>query len=833
MPDNGDSRTFRNALTSDSMGDPRSFVEDMVQKRRVQVLKSLAFALFVAYTGAFGATIAGMLIQGIQEMLVISVASILLVLSLIGVFRFIKQGKLETAAYLLLIITVTHIFVVHVVLSGLFTIVVLSGVVLIFVLGTLVLRGRWRLLLTIAVVFVALCVLIELFIPFSRFNITSMPLADPARIVVAGILLLVLIALSIRSAQDSPIRTRLLVSFVVATIIPGLLTVGVIMIDAAIGGEHIKSAMSAAWLSIAMTTITIFLALIGAMFFSRGISRPLNEMIVMAATVSEGDLSAEVHVDRIDEIGRTAIAFNRMTNQLRSVIEDLEEGVSARTVDLQQRTVQLETAARVSRQIAAVREVDVLIEVAVDEIARQFGFDYVAIYLLDDQRQTLRLRAVSPGIGETLLARGYKLDMGKALVAAVAVKGSSLIVFDYNTNEQYVGLPKLPHIHSEMALPLRIRDEVIGVLDLTSTQPANFTQQDATYLQTMADQIALAIDNAILLASADERLREIERLITSQSIEGWQTLVSQRKNWGYVYDGSSVRPSQQQTFSRDDVDLVIALRSDRSELGNIKLKLPENQTLSDDVVDLAGAIANEAGHALESARLYTETQNALQEVGALYRAIQAVVAVNTPEEVLNAFVNNLVAPGIDRCVLLIKMYAGADPERKFARIEAAWDAGMESSPAVDQVWDMRQIPAISSDVLVVADTESSTELDRLSKSTLIENGIRALMVVPLRAGEDIFGWLMISALHSHYTFTERQIRLYSNFADQLSQALENIRLVQATKKRALEERLVREATERMREPVEINDVLNVAAEEMRLILDLDDLVIRLTLPESD
>ena len=104
------------------------------------------------------------------------------------------------------------------------------------------------------------------------------------------------------------------------------------------------------------------------------------------------------------------------------------------------------------------------------------------------------------------------------------------------------------------------------------------------------------------------------------------------------------------------------------------------------------------------------------------------------------------------------------------------------------------------------------------------------MVVPLGTEDAALGWLLISTLHSPYVFTNRQVRLYSNFADQLTQALVNIRLVQETRNRVLEEQYVRVAAERMREPVDMQEVLDVAADEMRRILNLEDVAIRLTRP---
>ena len=834
MPENGEIKAIQKKRPSDSVGAQQSDIDKILHQQLIQKMKAVVYVFIAVYTGAFGATIASNLVQGIPQMMVITAASLILIVALFGILHLIKHDKLQTAANLLLIIAVTHLFAVQIALSGLLTIVILTGVALVFILGILVLRGRWWFMLAITAIFVFLCFAVELFSPFSRFDITLTPLADPAMTGVTISLLVVLIALSIRFAQFATIRTRLLVSFTVVAIIPGVLTVGVIMLDLSLGGELIRTAMAAAWLSMVTTTITIVLALAGALFFSRGISRPLNEMVAMAADVSAGELSREVIINRVDEIGKTAIAFNGMTNQLRSVIGELENRVSARTADLEQRTVQLETASRISRQIAAVREVDALVDAAVGQIHKQLGFDVVALFRLDDQRRILRLRGYAPDNGDLPLHRGYTLDTDGDFVFVSAVEQDrSVIVYDYDTEEQYVKLPEFPHIYSELALPLRIRDEVIGVLDLASTQPDSFTPQDATYLQIMADQITLALDNAILLASAEERLQEIERLITSQSIEGWQNLAAQRKNWNFTYDGSSVLRTPDQTVSPDDVDLVIPLTSDRSEMGNIRFKLPENQTLNENDVELARAIAREAGQAMESARLYTETQDALQEVGLLYRAIQAVVSAETPEEVLNGFVNNLVAPGIDQCMLLIKMDTATAGEGEFARVEAAWDASLASSTLIGEVWDMEQIAAITSEVLVINDIQSSTELDALSASILLGKGLHALMVIPLGTTGEIFGWLIISTLHSRYVFTEQQIRLYSNFADQLTQALVNIRLVQAARNRAQEAQFVREATERMRVPVEMQDVLEVAANEMRRILDLDDVVIQLTLPESD
>ena len=322
----------------------------------------------------------------------------------------------------------------------------------------------------------------------------------------------------------------------------------------------------------------------------------------------------------------------------------------------------------------------------------------------------------------------------------------------------------------------------------------------------------------------------------SKMVEGeteLRNLVLQHQDRGYVYDGLHIQPPQPLSILDADVDLVIPLNSARSEFGNIKFKMPENQVLIDEDIHLAREIALEAGQALESARLYTAAQAASQDESQLCLAIQAVVAAETTEEALNAFVSNLIEPGIDRCMLLMNMGENGDAGKRFAKIDAAWEASTETSLMAGQVWDMRQLPFISADVCVIPDIASSADLYAISKLNLLTTGLRALMVVPLKIGEEITGWLLIGTLQAPFTFTGRQIRLYSHFAHPLSQALAHIRLVRATESHALEEQLTREALEHMREPVELEDVLDVAAYEMRRILDLDDVVIHLTLPESD
>jgi GAF domain-containing protein len=158
-----------------------------------------------------------------------------------------------------------------------------------------------------------------------------------------------------------------------------------------------------------------------------------------------------------------------------------------------------------------------------------------------------------------------------------------------------------------MALPLEVRDRVIGVLDVQSRESAAFSDADASVLQTMADQVALAIDNAHLLAEAEERIREIRSLLRRESEEGWRKMTRARPGWRYVYGSREETSEDGEPVRENGSQLTVPLQIRDVVVGKLDLKLgdrsptPEEEALIRDVLD-------EASQALESARLFQETQ---------------------------------------------------------------------------------------------------------------------------------------------------------------------------------------------------------------------------------
>lgn len=167
--------------------------------------------------------------------------------------------------------------------------------------------------------------------------------------------------------------------------------------------------------------------------------------------------------------------------------------------DLQRRNQHLLAAAEVSKVATQIHQIQELLDKCVDLIRTHFGFYYAAIFLVDKAGKSAILRAATGEGGKKLLEAGHKLDVGsQSMVGWVTANNAARIALDVGEEAIRFDNPMLPKTRSEIALPLRVRGEVIGALDAQSTSVNAFSDEDIQTIQLMADQVAIAIDNAKL-----------------------------------------------------------------------------------------------------------------------------------------------------------------------------------------------------------------------------------------------------------------------------------------------------------------------------------------------
>ena len=176
----------------------------------------------------------------------------------------------------------------------------------------------------------------------------------------------------------------------------------------------------------------------------------------------------------------------------------LEETVARRTRDLEQLAIQLATAADVGRAAASILDLESLSRQVVDLARDRFDLYYAGLFLMDETGTDAVLQAGSGEAGRIMKEQGHSLEVGgQSMVGAACARGEARIALDVGEEPVRFDNPVLPETRSEMALPLMMGDRVLGALDVQSTESAAFSEEDVTVLQLVADQVAVAVDNAL------------------------------------------------------------------------------------------------------------------------------------------------------------------------------------------------------------------------------------------------------------------------------------------------------------------------------------------------
>lgn len=370
-----------------------------------------------------------------------------------------------------------------------------------------------------------------------------------------------------------------------------------------------------------------------SMTSTRRALQPLGELTQSAIAISAGDLNHEIKVSREeDEIGQLGKAFSQMTLQLRNLIDSLEKSIRDRTRDLERRTRELETASRIARDIASEQRLDQLLTNAANLIREEFHFYHVGIFLVDDLREYAVLRASTGDAGRQMLALNHRLKVGEVgIVGFVTQTGRSRVALEVSADLTHFRNPLLPNTRSEMALPLAYGSDIIGALDVQSTEAAAFDENDVKIMQTLADQLAIAINNARLAERAQDSLRELGTLYQSQVRNAWKQ-VAQERLTEFEYDGLNIIPGspnlpegsldqlaggrpvilRSQTLTKKGSPgsiLLLPLMLQGQLLGTVGIeKADPAYEWSTEELSIAENATAQASLALENARLLDETQ---------------------------------------------------------------------------------------------------------------------------------------------------------------------------------------------------------------------------------
>ena len=320
---------------------------------------------------------------------------------------------------------------------------------------------------------------------------------------------------------------------------------------------------------------------------------------------------------RQDRLQNLNSELSSREQELKTIQTTLEQLVKERTQELfianqkaQKRAGQLQDIAEIARTAISIRNMDQLLPLLAQLIAEQFGFYHVGIYLIDELNQFAILRASNSGGGSQMLQRGYRLKVGEKNTVGQSARDGHARIASKIADEMFLIEADLAEARSEMALPLKSGDQIIGVIDIQSIETNDFTQDDVDTLSILADQIAIAIQNAILYERSQRALREAEVASNQASSQAWQGYIATIQTKGYRYNGIRPEPLKESLPSRSDNGALLhPVRLRGQTIGRLELKAsnPLRQWTEDELAILE-ATAERVAIALEGARLLEDAQ---------------------------------------------------------------------------------------------------------------------------------------------------------------------------------------------------------------------------------
>jgi GAF domain-containing protein/HAMP domain-containing protein len=417
---------------------------------------------------------------------------------------------------------------------------------------------------------------------------------------------------------------------------------------------------------IAQTRITILLAavvtglaILAASLLARLVAEPIVRLTSIAERAAGGNLYLQASVQSPDEIGTLGSAFNSMINQLRHTLEGLESRVKDRTTELvdtsqqmEYRANRLQMVADVAHAIAAVQDPRALLPRVTEEISARYGYYHVGVFLIDAERKFAVLQAANSPGGKRMLARNHRLRVGEVgIVGYVAGTGQARIALDVGKDAVFFTNPDLPDTRSEISLPLKVGQEVIGVLDVQSVVAGAFSQDDIALLSALADQVAMAIQNTRLYDETRRTLRELQVVQRQYLQEMWGKMTRERQVSGFEVTFGQINPLQDhgdgdlaladegleafQISVDEKGKMVIPIGLRGQVIGVIDLQESgPGRPWSREEIELARAVADQVGLALENARLLEETQRRAERERMVADITTKMRATNDPQAIM-------------------------------------------------------------------------------------------------------------------------------------------------------------------------------------------------------
>ncbi|MCA9953106.1 MAG: GAF domain-containing protein [Ardenticatenaceae bacterium] len=463
-----------------------------------------------------------------------------------------------------------------------------------------------------------------------------------------------------------------------------------------------------------------------------------------------------------------------------------EEAVTS----LARREREVHLTTQVAQEIAAAANLHDLYDRVVTQVQEQFGYYYTQLLRYDDSMDVLGLVVGYGDIGKKMLAMNHSMPMGVGLIGQAAKLKESVLRGTVAGDPDWQSNPLLPDTRSEMAVPIKLRDKVLGVLDVQSDHLDGITTNDQLLLEGLCGQIAIAIESTELRQEMEGRLRELSLLQRQMSREGWQKYQRVRQNkLGYRFDlsGLQMLTDQPETavFPKKNGTGPLALPQPQlsqpltirgETIGLFGVEEDPERPLSDEERNIINAVAEDLAEALEAARLFEETQIALAEQERLAAELETVAKVSTAASTILE-VDELLQSVVDLSKSSFELYHAhiylANETGKMLLLKAG--AG-----------NIGRLMSLEGREISIDDESIVARAARIRKGVM-ENNVRRIMdflphpllpetrsemALPMVVGGKLIGVLDLQSDQEDF-FTEEDLNVQTTLAAQIAVAVEN------------------------------------------------------------
>lgn len=487
------------------------------------------------------------------------------------------------------------------------------------------------------------------------------------------------------------------------------------------------------------------------------------------------------------------------------------------------RAAELATVSEVGAAITTLRDVEALLQRVVDLTKERFDLYHVHIYLLDESEHYLLLTSGAGKVGRQMVAEGRAIPLNQvqSVIARAARLRQGIIVNDVVADANFLPHPLLPDTKSELAVPIIVADEVLGILDIQANRVNRFSTEDIQIQTTLAAQIGVALQNARSFARSETALKDLEEVTRRLRREGWETYgqISGRDSLRYGYDQKEVkamtltpvkkgRAGKQETPTTST--LTYPLQVQGEPIG--QLMLAEPAALHDDAQDIMTAVAERLSAHIENLRLSEQTEQARRQAERLFRGSAALNTAQSYDDVLDALRANSIMGHESANNVSLNFYDQPwDAERKPVWVDVLTRWTRLPQEAVAPRYALADFPSANS----LLNPDTPVIVENVANDPRLDENLRLLYKEQFQAKSTIFVPLVIGSQWIGYInaifadkiqFPEDEIRRLTTLGQQAAVTIQSIRLYAQAESRAEELAILNEMVGELTTMLEVEPI---------------------------